>query len=412
MEKIPWKSDRKVLLVVTGGIAAYKAPSLVRTMIKAGCEVKVVLTSEAEKFVSPMVLSVLSGNRTWIQDDFLSDEHGWEIPHIRLAEWADIVVIAPATANAISNAARGEGQTLPGSILLATRSNVLFVPSMNEKMFEHTITQQNINILLETGYRTIEPGRGYLACGYEARGRMPDNSIIMEEIWRTLCPGNDLDGKTVLVTAGPTREFIDPVRFISNRSSGKMGLAIARGAWYRGAQVILVHGPIGQLNTYGFETVSVTSALEMYEEVISRIHKADYIVKAAAVGDYRPLKTEKNKIKKEGSLSSGLVLEMEENPDIAREIGKKKRKDQCLIGFAAESEKLEEYASKKLDSKNMDYIAANDITSSEGGFESDHNTIKLIGRNGTSCAYSGTKGYVADCIWENVLEKTTGPGIL
>ena len=140
MEKIPWKSDRKVLLVVTGGIAAYKAPSLVRTMIKAGCEVKVVLTSEAEKFVSPMVLSVLSGNRTWIQDDFLSDEHGWEIPHIRLAEWADIVVIAPATANAISNAARGEGQTLPGSILLATRSKVLFVPSMNEKMFEHTIT--------------------------------------------------------------------------------------------------------------------------------------------------------------------------------------------------------------------------------------------------------------------------------
>lgn len=410
METISWKSDRKVLLIVTGGIAAYKAPSLVRTVIKAGCEVKVVLTSEAEKFVSPMVLSVLSGNRTWIQDDFLSEEHGWEIPHIRLADWADIVVIAPATANAISNAARGEGQTLPGSILLATRANVLFVPSMNENMFEHTITQQNINILLESGYRTIEPGRGYLACGYEARGRMPDNSIIMEEIWRALYPGNDLVGKTVLVTAGPTREFIDPVRFISNRSTGKMGLAIARYAWYRGAQVIFVHGPVGQLNTYGFETMRVTSALEMYEEVISRFHKADYIVKAAAVGDYRPRKTEKNKIKKEGSLSTGLVLEMEKNPDIAREIGKKKRNDQCLIGFAAESEKLEEYAARKLDSKNMDYIAANDITSSEGGFESDHNTIKLIGRNGTSCVLSGTKDHVADCIWENILGKTTGSG--
>ncbi len=396
-----WKNNLKIVLGVTGGIAAYKAPELVRAFVKAGCEVEVVLTEDGERFVSPMALSTLAGRRIWRQRDFLSDEYGWRIPHISLADWADVVVVAPCTAETLANTVQGRGKELLGSLLLATRAPVLFCSAMNVNMLANTATSENIRILKSRGYAIVDPDSGDLACGYEGKGRLPSPVVLLEEMWRAACPKKELQGKHVLVTAGPTWEYLDPVRFLSNPSTGKMGVAVARAAWYRGASVTLVLGPVSLTNLSGFEVVRVVSAEEMKEAVLSRFGEMEYIVKAAAVGDYRPAFYTEEKIKRSGS--DTLRIDLIQNTDIAAALGERKKNGQVLIGFAAESHDLLKNASEKIRKKNLDFVVANDITAPAAGFGADTNAVRILGADGSSMEYAGTKEDVAEEIWNTVL---------
>jgi phosphopantothenoylcysteine decarboxylase/phosphopantothenate--cysteine ligase len=396
-----WKRSRKILLCVTGGIAAYKIPELVSRLKKLTCEVEVVMTKTAETLVSPLTLSTLSGRRTWLQDDFFSPQRGFEIPHIRLADWADVVVVAPCSANTAFGIAHGRTSSIVEAALLATCAPVALFPAMNVHMFENPATQQNLRTLAERGVRVIDPEFGSLACGYEGKGRLPETDLILEEIFFALSPKRDLAGRHVLVTAGPTQEFLDPVRFISNPSSGKMGLAMARTAWYRGAEVRVILGPVPSTgNTHGMELHRVVSALEMRDAVMRHLDWADYIVKAAAVGDYRARDRAVLKIKREKQ--TDLSLELTRNPDIAAEAGAAKRAGQFLIGFAAETDAVVENARAKMERKGLDIILANDVSAPGIGFGSDSNTVRMISRE-NEITISGSKEEVADTVWENLL---------
>jgi len=387
-----------VLFGISGGISAYKAPQIVRALRSYNCEVEIILTEAAEKFVAPLVLSTLAERKVWRQSDFLNPEEGWKIPHIKLADWAEVAVVAPATANVLRRAALGEAETLLGAALLATRAPVLIFPAMNVHMWEHEATQEHVGRLQELGYFVFEPEEGELACGYEGKGRLPSVDVILEEIWRSLCPKKDLKGKHVLVTAGPTWEFIDPVRFLSNPSSGKMGYAMARTAWYRGAEVVLVSGPVGLPQPHWAHLVSATSAEEMGRAVMEHLSWADVIVKAAAVSDFRAEERKSQKIKRQGR--DKLDLQLVQNPDIAAAVGLNKRQDQLLIGFAAESEDLLENARSKMARKGLDMIVVNDITVPGAGFTSDTNVVKVLDPKGVIAELKGSKEAVADAIWE------------
>jgi phosphopantothenoylcysteine decarboxylase/phosphopantothenate--cysteine ligase len=398
-----WKRNRRILLGISGGIAAYKAPDLVRGFVGLGNEVEVVLTEAAEELVSPLALSTLSYRRTWLQSDFLDREHGWKIPHISLGEWAEIVVVAPCTANMLRRAANGEAETLLGAILIATKAPILLCPAMNTNMWEHPSTLSHIEGCRRLGYHILEPDTGFLACGTEGKGRLPSNEKIMEDSWRILCPNHDLYGKKVLVTAGPTWEFMDPVRFISNPSSGKMGYAMAKTAWYRGAEVTLVSGPVPIQPPHGVEFIRVQSAEEMKDAVMDRLDNFDYIVKAAAVGDYRPKTRLEEKIKRSGRKTLEVVFE--QNPDIAALVGSHKRSGQVLIGFAAESHDLEKNALAKITKKNLDFIVANQISGPSSAFGSDTNTIRIYDCNGLRRSFSGPKEGAAWAVWDFAAEK-------
>lgn len=387
-----------MLFGISGGISAYKAPQIVRALRSYNCEVEIILTEAAEKFVTPLVLSTLAERKVWRQSDFLNPEEGWKIPHIKLADWAEVAVVAPATANVLRRAALGEAETLLGAALLATRAPVLIFPAMNVHMWEHEATQEHVGRLRELGYFVFEPEEGELACGYEGKGRLPSVDVILEEIWRSLCPKKDLKGKHVLVTAGPTWEFIDPVRFLSNPSSGKMGYAMARTAWYRGAEVVLVSGPVGLPQPHWAHLVSATSAEEMGRAVMEHLSWADVIVKAAAVSDFRAEERKSQKIKRQGR--DKLDLQLVQNPDIAAAVGLNKRQDQLLIGFAAESEDLLENARSKMARKGLDMIVVNDITAPGAGFASDTNVVKVLDPKGVIAELKGSKEAVADAIWE------------
>ncbi|KUK40231.1 MAG: Phosphopantothenoylcysteine decarboxylase/phosphopantothenate--cysteine ligase [Synergistales bacterium 54_24] len=387
-----------MLFGISGGISAYKAPQIVRALRSYNCEVEIILTEAAEKFVAPLVLSTLAERKVWRQSDFLNPEEGWKIPHIKLADWAEVAVVAPATANVLRRAALGEAETLLGAALLATRAPVLIFPAMNVHMWEHEATQEHVGRLRELGYFVFEPEEGELACGYEGKGRLPSVDVILEEIWRSLCPKKDLKGKHVLVTAGPTWEFIDPVRFLSNPSSGKMGYAMARAAWYRGAEVVLVSGPVGLPQPHWAHLVSATSAEEMGRAVMEHLSWADVIVKAAAVSDFRAEERKSQKIKRQGR--DKLDLQLVQNPDIAAAVGLNKRQDQLLIGFAAESEDLLENARSKMARKGLDMIVVNDITAPGAGFASDTNVVKVLDPKGAIAELKGSKEAVADAIWE------------
>ncbi len=389
-----------MLFGISGGISAYKAPQIVRALRSYNCEVEIILTEAAEKFVAPLVLSTLAERKVWRQSDFLNPEEGWKIPHIKLADWAEVAVVAPATANVLRRAALGEAETLLGAALLATRAPVLIFPAMNVHMWEHEATQEHVGRLRELGYFVFEPEEGELACGYEGKGRLPSVDVILEEIWRSLCPKKDLKGKHVLVTAGPTWEFIDPVRFLSNPSSGKMGYAMARTAWYRGAEVVLVSGPVGLPQPHWAHLVSATSAEEMGRAVMEHLSWADVIVKAAAVSDFRAEERKSQKIKRQGR--DKLDLQLVQNPDIAAAVGLNKRQDQLLIGFAAESEDLLENARSKMARKGLDMIVVNDITAPGAGFASDTNVVKVLDPKGAIAELKGSKEAVADAIWEIV----------
>jgi len=366
---------KKILLGVTGGIAAYKAAELTREFIKSGADVKVVMTSNATKFISPLTLQTLSGNPVYTELFSLTED--WEIGHISLADYPDIVVIAPATANTIGKIASGIADDLLTSLVMATRKPVLFCPAMNSNMYENAAVKDNMEKLASRGYLLLGASKGELACGTEGAGRLPPLPDIVEEVESALTE-KDLAGETVLVTAGPTQEALDPVRFISNHSSGKMGYALAVMARRRGAKVILISGPTDLPAPCGVETIPVRSAVEMRNAVMKKMKKSTIIIKAAAVADYRPAGISASKIKKK---EGPLTLTLERNPDIIAEAGRIKGK-RVLVGFAMETENLVENATGKLRSKNMDLIVGNDLSSPDAGFRADTNIVKIIDRSG------------------------------
>ena len=395
-----WQSGRRILLGITGGIAACKIPALVRLIKKSGNDAEIIMTEAAKNFAAPMALETLSGNKINSDGNFDSS-----IPHIKLSSWAEVFVIAPCSANTLAKIAHGIADNLLTSAVLAAECPVLIFPAMNERMFENPATQENIKILKQRGMNVISPSEGFLACGVTGKGRMPEPDEIMLEIFRALSPARDLAGKKVLITAGPTHEYIDPVRFISNPSTGKMGFAMARAAWHRGADVKIISGPveINNFNSYGLEIIKIKTALEMLEAVKENLSWADVIIKAAAVGDYRAKNFSSQKIKRGNK--NDLIIELEQNPDIAAEAGKWKRENQVLIGFAAETENLIENAREKIKHKNLDFILANDVSGENSGFASDTNALKLISKdeNESIKTYSGLKEDIAFEIFDDIL---------
>jgi phosphopantothenoylcysteine decarboxylase/phosphopantothenate--cysteine ligase len=367
--------EKHVLLGVTGGIAAYKSAELIRLFIKAGSQVKVIMTKHAMEFITPMTLQTLSGNPVYHDMFSLIRDH--DIAHISLAQEADILVIAPATANVIGKIAAGLADDLLTTVALATKAPILICPAMNTNMYEHPIVLENIRKLVGHGCHIMAAEAGELACKSEGSGRLPDVEDILDEVQSILTP-KDLTGERILITAGPTREPFDPVRFITNYSSGKMGYALAVAARRRGAFVTLVSGPSALPVPRGIDFIPVSSAVEMREAVMERFKAATVIIKSAAVADFRPATQADNKIKKKGG---PLVLTLERNPDILAEIGKMKG-GRILIGFAMESEDLVANATAKLKKKNLDLIIANDVKQSGAGFQTDTNIVKILDRKG------------------------------
>ena len=364
-----------VVLGVTGGIAVYKAVELLRLLTKAGAVVHVVMTRAATEFVTPLTFQTLSGNPVHLELFNLISEQ--EIGHISLAERADLFLIAPATANFIGKMACGIADDLLSTTVLATRAPVLVSPAMNVNMYQNPIYRENEERLKRHGYLFIPPASGMLACGYEGEGKLPDPELILEEAVAVLTPKR-LSGERILITAGPTREEIDPVRYISNHSSGKMGYAIARAARLRGAEVTLVTGPTFIPVPHGVSVVRVESAEQMREAVLGRLDGSDIVIKAAAVADYRPRLRAEMKVKKS---AAHLAIDLEKNPDILSEIGAIKG-GRLLVGFAAETEELVANAAGKLARKNLDLIVANDVSQQGAGFNVDTNIVKLLFRDG------------------------------
>ena len=369
-------NGKTIVLGVSGGIAVYKAAELLRLFVKGGATVHVVMTRAAQEFVTPLTFQALSGNPVHTELFNLYQEQ--EIGHISLADRADCLVIAPATANLIGKLANGIADDLLTTTVMATKAPVLLAPAMNVNMYENPVYQRNEACLKALGYAVVEPSVGMLACGWEGKGRLAQPEAIFEAACSLLLPRQELVGRTVLVTAGPTREDIDPVRFISNHSSGKMGYAVAEEAARRGARVLLVSGPVALPCPSGVERILVTSAAEMRAAVMARVVECDLVVKAAAVADYRPVERHTQKMKKQ---SARLVLELEKNPDILAELGGLPRRP-LLIGFAAETAELLAHARTKLEAKNLDLIVANDVTQEGAGFNVATNIARLLYRDG------------------------------
>ncbi|WP_346200831.1 bifunctional phosphopantothenoylcysteine decarboxylase/phosphopantothenate--cysteine ligase CoaBC [Caldifermentibacillus hisashii] len=369
--------QKKVLLCVSGGIAAYKAVQLTSKLTQNGFDVKVMMTGNATKFVTPLSFQAISRNDVYT--DTFDEKDPAKIAHIDLADWPDVIIIAPATANIIGKLANGIADDMVSTTLLATEKPVFIAPAMNVHMYNHPVVQENIARLKSFGYHFIEPSEGYLACGYVGKGRLEEPEIIVEHV-KTFFVQNKqqfLRGKTVLISAGPTREKIDPVRYLSNYSSGKMGYAIAEVAQHLGANVILISGPVSMKPPVGVQIIRVESAEEMYEAVLQYFDEADIVIKSAAVSDYRPKKIFQQKMKKQ---SQELVIELERTVDILAELGKRK-KAQFLIGFAAETNHVEEYAKQKLLSKNADMIVANNVMQEGAGFGTDTNIVTFYKAN-------------------------------
>lgn len=369
-------SGKTVVLGVTGGIAAYKACDLVSRLHKKGIHVRVIMTEHACEFVQPLTLEVLSGNR--VVTDMFNRDFPWEVEHISLAKAADVFAVVPATANILGKYAHGVADDMLSTTLLATRAPVLFAPAMNTAMYEHPAVQENITTLKRRGCLFVEPASGHLACGDTGKGKLADVEKIEQAILDALTE-KDMQGMHVTVTAGPTREAMDPVRFLSNHSTGKMGYAIARSAKMRGAEVTLISGPVALEPLDGVRMIPVTSACDMREAVMQALPQSDLVIKAAAVGDYRPATCQDDKIKKhDDDMSVSLVR----NPDILAEIGEKRRDDQVICGFSMETRDLLENSTKKLQKKNCDVIVANNLKVKGAGFAGDTNVVTLLYRNG------------------------------
>lgn len=390
-------SGKSILLGVSGGIAVYKAAELVRLFVKEGASVHVVMTANAQQFVTPLTFQTLSSNT--VGTDLFSMESESRISHILKARLPDLVVLAPATANLMAKMAAGIADDYLTTILLATTAPVLVCPAMNVKMWEHPATQRNLKTLAELGYRIQPPGVGSLACQEEGAGRLAEVVDIFETAVRMLTLPT-LSGRRVLVSAGPTWEPFDPVRFLSNPSSGKMGYALAKIAVRRSAQVHLVSGPCSLETPEGVERTCVTTALEMRDVILRLSPQLDAIVMAAAVSDYRPSQKAPQKLKKS---PQGVSALLEPNPDILATLGEIKPPAQVLVGFAAETENLLENAKDKLVRKNLDFIVANDLTRKGSGFGCDTNEVKIIERGGAVTNLAPmTKDQVASRIWDRV----------
>ena len=368
---------KSVVVGVCGGIAAYKVVEVVSRLKKLGAEVDVVMTANAQKFVTPLTFRSLS-HRPVVTDMF-SDPEYWEIKHVSLAQKADLFIIAPATANIIGKLASGIADDMLSTTVVATKAPVLIVPAMNHNMYANAVVQRNIRALKDLGYIFMEPDTGRMAEGSSGKGRLPEPSAIVEKACSILKPEQDLEGIRMIVTAGPTRESIDPVRYISNHSSGKMGYAVARAAHERGADVLLVSGPVGIECPEGVKLVSTATAEEMCKAVLDNFGNCDVVVMAAAVADYRPAEVSETKIKKN---DDEMVLRLVRTPDILKKLGTIKG-NRILVGFSAETDHLTDNAMKKLESKNLDMIVANDVTMEGAGFGTDTNIIKIIKRDGT-----------------------------
>ena len=365
---------KQIVLGVTGGIAAYKACDLTSRLKKAGAQVYVILTKNACQFVSPLTFETLS-NHPAVTDTFARPET-WEVEHVALAKKADLFVIAPATANILAKMACGIADDMLSTTVLATRAPVLVAPAMNTGMWENAATQKNVETLKQRGVHFIGPDGGYLACGDSGAGRMSEPAAIAEAIDALLHPRRDLEGLSVLVTAGPTQEKIDPVRYITNRSSGKMGYAIARAAQMRGARVTLVSGPTQLQTPQGVEKVDIVSTQDLYQAMMVHTPQADIVIQAAAPADFTPDTVAEQKIKKLGD--GMLTLSFRQTPDVAAAVGKNKRPGQVLIGFAAETNDVMKNAGAKLKKKNLDMIVANDVTAPGAGFDVDTNIVTFV----------------------------------
>lgn len=372
-------SEKKILLCVTGGIAVYKAAALTSKMVQAGAEVKVIMTASACEFVTPLTFQALSRNEVYTNT--FDEKHPEVIAHIDLADWADLILVAPATANMIGKLANGIADDMISTTLLASTAPVWVAPAMNVHMYEHPAVKKNLATLADFGWQFVEPGEGFLACGYVGKGRLeePEKIVdLMEKFFRQK-EEQPLKNKKVMITAGPTREIIDPVRFLTNRSTGKMGYALAEAARDMGADVYLISGPVSITPPVGVEIKYVQSAEEMYEAVMERFANSDIVVKTAAVADYRPKLVHREKLKKQ---EGDLTIEMERTRDILKTLGQEKT-HQMLIGFAAETTNIEEYARKKLKTKQADMIVANNVKLDGAGFGAETNIISIFKKDGT-----------------------------
>ena len=391
-------SGKCVVVGVTGGIAAYKTCEVVSRLKKLHADVRVIMTKNATEFVSPLTFQSLSHNPVSV--DTFANIQTWEIEHIALAQRADVFVIAPATANIIGKLACGIADDMLSTTVMATQAPVLIAPAMNTAMLENAATQQNMRTLSERGMRFIAPGTGMLACGTSGAGRMSEPSQIVDEIVRTLRPREDFAGLSVVVTAGPTAEPLDPVRYITNRSSGKMGYAIAEAAHARGAHVTLISGPTAIQPPKGVDFVRIGTTQELHDAVLGHAD-ADVVIQAAAPADYRAREISPTKIKRTGD---SLMIELVPNPDIAAALGARKHPGQTLVGFAAETNNVIENAQGKLKRKSLDLIVANDVTRAGAGFDVDTNIVTLIDGEGMKELPMMTKREVADGILDRVAE--------
>ena len=397
-------TGREIVLGVTGGIAAYKSAEIVSRLRHLGANVHVIMTRNATEFITPLTFQTLSANQT-VTDTFSAPEY-WNVEHVALAKRAEIFVIAPATANILAKMAAGIADDMLSTTVLATKAPILVAPAMNTGMWTAEATQRNLKTLKERGVRTIGPESGRLACGDEGAGRMSEPEAIVEEIYRILTKKRDYAGTKVLITAGATRERLDPVRFITNDSSGKMGFAIAEAARDRGAEVTVIHGSVTAEIPAGIRTIRIETAQDLYDAMMAEAGKQDVIIQAAAVCDYRPAEQKDRKIKKEKG--KNLILEMTENPDIARAVGEQKRAGQTLVGFAAETDHVQQNAQKKLAAKNLDMIVANDVTKPGAGFNTDTNIAALITADRIIEEPLQTKRQLAEKILDKVLEIRAG----
>ncbi|HEY2664944.1 MAG TPA: bifunctional phosphopantothenoylcysteine decarboxylase/phosphopantothenate--cysteine ligase CoaBC [Candidatus Binataceae bacterium] len=390
--------DKRIVIGVAGGIAAYKAAEIVRLLTARGASVRAMMTPNAREFITPLTLQTLSGNAVATETFSLTEES--EIGHIRLADSADAILIAPATADMIAKAAGGIADDIVTTVLLAAQCPVAFAPSMNVHMYEHPAVKENLAKLAARGVAIIEPDEGFLACGYEGKGRLADPAAIVDEIDRILTP-RDLSAERILVSAGPTQEQIDPVRFVSNRSSGKMGFAIAKSAWRRGAAVRIIAGPSALETPRGVERVDSTTASSMIEAVRSNFPWCSALVMAAAIADFRPANPARQKIKKN---PAGMAIELAPIADAMPALAARKG-NRILVGFAAETQDLEANAIAKLAMKKLDFIVANDLTLEGAGFGVDTNIVTLIGADGSKSSYPKmTKDEVADVILNRLAE--------
>ncbi len=388
----------KIALGVTSSVSIFKACEILRGFQKEGHEVQVIETRNAAALIPPALFNALSGRRTIVE--LFDDQHPWSVAHVALAKEIALFVVAPATANILAKFALGLADDFLSTFYLAVQAPILVAPAMNEAMWIHPQTQENVRRLRERGVEFVDPAGGYLACGDEGLGRLADPILIVARGLELLCRGTSLQGKNVLVTAGPTREAMDPVRFLSNRSSGKMGFEIAREARRRGAEVVLVAGPIAIVPPPGIEVVRVVSAAEMKAAVDEHFPKADVTIMAAAVADFTFAAPAARKVKKENLKTS---LDIVPTPDILKGLGERKRPGQTLVGFAAETNAVEAAARKKIREKNLDLIVANDVAREGTGFDADVNQAVLIDRRGRSRKTDVlSKRALAAVIWDAV----------